>query len=173
MSRPIDLNTQEGRNKYALSDNEKAMKTTSKIETVKFEDLEFKNNELKECLKMILQNDMQLLVYVGEHSSKKKSYAHIVDGLNIGYVQCGEFGGGVRFSTVHKSERGSGFGTGFGLYDQFESEYNPTMEDVKKSFILAPHWAKGNLSRIRKYKGLEDYLSVPTNNILKKAFVTL
>jgi hypothetical protein len=90
------------------------------------------------------------------------TYCYFVKDDKIGYVQDDYFGG-LSFSTVHMG--GKEFGTGFGLTERGIVE--PTLKDAYSCFILAPNWAKGNISIIKKYKSWEDYTARPINQILK------
>jgi len=95
-------------------------------------------------------------------STEQPTWAHYVKDNKIGYMQLDYFGG-LTFSTVHKPC--AKFGTGFRLDER--GKYNPTLKDAEQGFIIAPQWARGNLSDIKKYDSWNNYLSYPTNQILK------
>ena len=75
---------------------------------------------------------------------------------------CQGYFGGIRYSTVHKSERGSGLGTGFG--DLTGKDFDD-VEDIDKCFMVAPGWAMQHAGDIYKYKSFEEYKE--KNTILK------
>jgi hypothetical protein len=109
---------------------------------------------------LLKENGFKL--YTSVRENEKPSWAHIVKGENIGYVQCAYFGG-LSFSTEHKPNKNCG--SGFGLTEN--GIYNPTVNDAERSFIFAPHWAKKeDVKHVIKYKGWEDYLKNPINQIL-------
>ena len=133
------------------------MKTIEK--TVKLSDLIIKNDDLLACFMEAFTAGYKVFVYAGSVNKKTETtYAHIEGPNTIGYVQSdGSYS--VCFSTVHKSERSSGFGTGFCLHNHFEGVTNPTIENINESFIFAPKWARVDLSKVRKYKSMEDYIN--------------
>lgn len=123
----------------------------------------FKSELLTNTAEMIKAAGMTVYYAVWTHSDQKPTYFYFIDGNNIGYCQEDYFGG-VKFSTVHKPCRECGTGFGLNEYGIFE----PTIEDAKKAFIIAPNWAKRNDAQaVRKYKGWEEYISTPLNNMCK------
>lgn len=86
-----------------------------------------------------------------------RTYFYFTDGTNIGYVQDGYFGHGVRFTTVHKPCKECG--TGFGLQNWNEAIDEPTIKDANKAFITAPSWAKkAYIKAVKKYNDIDDFL---------------
>lgn len=79
------------------------------------------------------------------------NYAYIVNEKDeIGYMQLGDFFGGVTFSTSHKPCKECG--TGFGLNGSFDSVFEITKKEVEECFIMAPDWAtRSQLSAVRKW----------------------
>jgi len=146
--------------------------TIETLEKEQFKNINFKNEELKEAVKIMLDNNMIVLFNKNKYGLDDRiSYVSFSEGDNIGYAQCGDFGHGVRFSTVHKGNKNCG--TGFGLQDQFESIDNPTIEDIKHTFIFAPNWAKQrDVEKVVKYKGFNDYFKSPVNRILTYTILT-
>lgn len=132
------------------------------MKTIKNKKVIFKTSELKKTVDLLLANNFKVYLKEYSHSLKDKtSYVIYTKEDNIAYLQS-EYSG-VKYSTMHKSKRGSNFGTGFGLC---ESPFiNLTVKDLEEGFILAPKWARGDISKISKYKGLEDYLSEPINTM--------
>lgn len=83
------------------------------------------------------------------------TYFNFTDGVNIGYCQDNYFGG-VTFSTVHKPNKNCG--TGFGLQDYHHGIFEPTLQDAKEAFIIAPNWATANdRASVTKYKNWDEY----------------
>ena len=129
-----------------------------------------KGDSIKQFAAMLLDNGMQVFTMIYS-SSNNPSYIFYTDGQNIGYAQECESRCAVRISTVHKPCRECG--TGYGLQMPYEGLVNPTIEDAKKAFILAPNWAKdSDIKAIRKYKGIEDFISIKTNSIGELVFLT-
>lgn len=79
------------------------------------------------------------------------NYAYIVNEKDeIGYMQLGDFFGGVTFSTSHKPCKECG--TGFGLNDSLNSVLEITKKKVEECFMVAPDWAtRSQLSAVRKW----------------------
>ena len=77
----------------------------------------------------------------------------INDKDQIGYFQLGDYGWGIRFSSIHKGTRD--FGQGFMLDDWDEAKSEFTKEIVDRCFVHHPAWAKGNVGSIVKYSAKE------------------
>lgn len=133
-------------------------------EKLKYSEVVFKNETLKDTVILLINNGFNVYSSKGtSYKSDKITYIYYEKDNNLAYLQADRMYG-IKYSTVHKSDRNSGFGTGFGLLES--PIFNPTIEELEKGFLFAPYWAKGNLSKIRKYKGINDYLNNPTNRIL-------
>lgn len=77
----------------------------------------------------------------------------------IGYFQLSSWGFGIQLSMIHKPCKN--FASGFTcMKDHFDyyTEKELTKENIDRCFSLAPEWATGNLSEIRKWSA-EEYLS--------------
>ena len=82
-----------------------------------------------------------------------QTYCFYSDGQRIGYLQRDYFGG-LSISTVHIPNRRTG--TGFHMVDQAPLN----RESLEMGFAFAPNWADSrDLSSIKKYKSLEDFLA--------------
>lgn len=130
----------------------------------KIGELNFKSELLRDYLRFLLNEGFK--VYVTEPEENRKiTYAHFVEGSNIGYVQDADFGG-LSFSTVHKpnADSGTGFRTDDGVYE-------PTLEHARGTFVKAPYWGSGK--SVVKYKNWSDYTKSSHGSILKKVEVTL
>jgi hypothetical protein len=115
----------------------------------------FKSEALKNFATLLKDNGFN--VYVTKSTSPLvQSYFHFEFENNIGYVQTDEsnYTNRLRFTSVHKPNRLTG--TGFGLQDAYEGIENPTIEDAKEAFIIAPKWAK-NKNSVIKYKNFEEF----------------
>lgn len=81
-------------------------------------------------------------------------YGYVInDKDEVGSFSLDEWGGGIRFSTMHKPCKN--FGCGFSLDDSFEGQTEMTKEIVDRCFQHHPDWAKGNTALIKKYKASE------------------
>lgn len=81
-----------------------------------------------------------------------QSYAYFTDGIRIGYIQTGDFGG-LRLSTVHIPNRTTG--TGFALDDCTSLE----RAELEKAFIFAPSWAYNtDRESVRKWADIAAFL---------------
>ena len=128
------------------------------MENLKFNEIKFKNEELKKTAELLINNGFNVYTSITSFN-KITSYIYFEENNKIGCLQA-EYSG-VKYSSVHLG--GQIFGTGFGL-----CEYplvNLTIEELRKAFIFAPHWAVGDTSKIVKYKGMKDYIK--QNTILK------
>ncbi len=116
--------------------------------------LNFKNIELKEYVKLLLNNGFRVFVYDSKEN-EKISYIIIEKNNKIGYIQLNDFGG-FQFSTKHKPNKTTG--TGYAL--NYNESLNPTIENAEKTFINYPDWAKKkDISSIEKYKSIDEYLN--------------
>ena len=121
----------------------------------------FKSELLANTADMLKAAGISIYYSVWKHTSEKPTYFYFVNGNNIGYCQEDYFGG-VKFSTVHKPCRECG--TGFGLNE--DGLFEPTIEDAKRAFIIAPNWAKSHdVKAVRKYESWQQYISTPLNNM--------
>lgn len=143
------------------------------MKTLNINKVNFKSEEMKKTVLLLLDNGFNFYTSLASRESRENptiTYGYYEDGENLAYLQDHRFGG-LTYSTVHKSVNGSGFGTGFGLCEY--GLINLTIEDLRKGFIFAPQWAKGDLSKIRKYKGINDYInSSAVNRILEMIQIT-
>lgn len=122
------------------------------MKTINYKKLQFKNEEIKNCCKLLLDNGFRIIKsYFKE--DEKQSYFVYSKNDKIAYLQA-EYSG-IKYSTLHKPC--FNFGSGFGLCD--EHIINTTIEDLERGFIKYPNWAKGDVTKIEKYKNLDDYLS--------------
>lgn len=100
------------------------------------------------------------------------NYGYIVNEKDeIGYFQLGDYGYGIRFSTMHHGTRTMGSGFGLDDWDECKSEF--TKEVVDRCFVRVPQhcyqsgWCRTqeelkDLERVKKYKASE-YLSIVWN----------
>ena len=146
------------------------------MKKIKLENLKFKTEALKKAVEILVSNNYQVLVPVG--ADRQISYATFGDNSNVGYMQSGSWGYGLTISTVHKPCKK--VGTGYSLEviskpDESPSAYTDTqisLELLKTAFVFAPNWAfQRDFDHVKKYAGINDYLSLPINNIVKKATV--
>lgn len=137
------------------------------MKTLKFSKAQFKTEELQKTVKLMLDSGFNFYTSFGRWDKNPKvTHGFYEEGEKLAYIQDDYFFG-VKYSTVHKSEHGSGHGTGFGLCE--EGQFNLSIEDLRKGFSFAPNWAKGDLTKIRKYKGMKDYInSSAVNRITEK-----
>ena len=69
------------------------------------------------------------------------NFGYIVnDNDEIGSFQLGDYGYGVRFSTIHKPS--SGYGMGFCLDEWDECKDTFTKEIIDRIFVKYPNWAR-------------------------------
>jgi len=133
------------------------------MKTLKLKDVTFKNDELKNAIELMLNNNFKIFAYFDKRLNKI-TFAMFTENNNIGYIQTGDFGHGVKYSTVHKPNHN--VGTGFGLCE--DAEDNPTIEDLRKAFMVAPNWARRHeVESVEKYKNIDEYFSKPINQILE------
>lgn len=128
----------------------------------------FKNELFNNFANFCLDNGLTIIV---PENTDYWSFLTFTDGTNFGYAQLNNFKYAICFYTVHKGNKNCG--TGFGLDDSYEGVEVPTMEDIKRAFVFAPNWAKSvDVAAVKKYTSLEDYFSVPINNISQKTVIT-
>lgn len=118
--------------------------------------------EMRELAILLIKDGLQVFTTIYNHNKGAAvTYIYFTDGINIGYAQNNYFGR-ISFSTVHKPCKECG--TGFGLNS--DGIYSPTIDDAKKAFIIAPHWAKpSDIKAVKKYKNFADYSAQSLNNI--------
>ena len=116
-------------------------------------DLHFYNDELYDVAKLAVK--MGYKIHTFNPSGFYIKQIFVDNGNTFGSIS--ENYSGVSYSTCHKSERGSGNGTGFGLTSEpmLASE-----EWINKCFIFAPIWAT-NTDKIKKERW-EDHLKKET-----------
>ena len=122
-------------------------------------DIKFSNSELLKTVNLLLDNSFN--VYIKEYNHAKGrpfTYAFYEEGNNLAYLQA-EYSG-VKYSTVHVPSKGNG--TGFGLCET--PLINLSIDDLRQGFVLFPEWARSNV-RVEKYKGIEEYLQRPMNQM--------
>lgn len=120
----------------------------------------FKSQLVTDAAKMIKAAGLKVYWGSWNHATSKPSYFYFTDGKNIGYCQEGNFGG-ITFSTVHKPCRECG--TGYRITDD-PGTYQPTIEEAKAAFILAPSWARhSDIKAIRKYADWNEYTAKNTS----------
>lgn len=92
-------------------------------------------------------------VYIGAYD--EWNYGYIInDKDEIGYFQLGDYGMGVRFSTMHKPERE--ICSGFSLDDPLEYQTVITKEVIDRCFVFAPAWVTGHdRAKVRKWSAKE------------------
>lgn len=96
-------------------------------------------------------------VYMRERS---QSFAYFTDGIRIGYIQRGSFGG-FDIGTTHKPNRTTG--TGFSLYRGLDAD-GITRKRLEECFTYAPAWARGHVrgadlnNDTHKWRDLEEFL---------------
>jgi len=127
-------------------------------------ELEFKNDELLKAVELAIS--LGYKVHTFNPSGYYISQVFIDNGQTFGSVN--EHFSGVQYSTCHKSEYGSGNGTGFGL-NGFDIQV-ASKEGLESCFSFAPHWAS-NTSKIRK-QTWEEHISEPISKILTYAEIT-
>ncbi len=118
-------------------------------------ELVFKNKTLQDVADMLKAAGMD--IYIGNWRTDfgKPSYFHFVEGNNIGYCQYDDLCG-IKFSTVHKPTKG--IGTGFGCQDMYEVISSITVEEARRAFMFAPHWARhSEVAAVKKYSGWDEY----------------
>lgn len=91
-------------------------------------------------------------------------YGYFTDGTNIGYFQCGRWGG-ITFSTRHVPCRECG--TSFCIIsdDDAISPENITKEVITSCFVIAPEWAKTYGKYVKKYKSFNEFVKHPLNSM--------
>lgn len=137
---------------------------TDKKNSIFGRELYFYNNELYKAAKLAI--DMGYKVHTFNPSGFYISQIFVDNGITFGSIS--ECYSGVKHSTCHKSEHGSGNGTGFGL----SSDPMLVSKDlINECFIFAPLWAKST-DRIKK-ESWQEYISRPINQILKYAEIKL
>ena len=123
------------------------------------------NNELKEYLNQLLDNDFKVLKSKSTESFPEMSYAFFEKNNKIGYVQY-DFYRGFRFSTRHKPNRE--YGTGFACQDYYDSIGNPTVKDAEDCLKYKSEFYSNNPEFL--YKNLEEFKEM--EKILEYNFVT-
>lgn len=128
------------------------------MKTTKREDRILRNESMFDVVDIAKNRGYK--VYTFDSSSKYIEQIFIED--KEGRVgSCSSYYGGIQFSTVHKSKRGSGLGNGFGGLVKGQDFNQP--KDLDICFISYPYWhSKGG---VEKYKSFEDYKL--ENKILK------
>jgi len=118
-------------------------------------ELVFKNKILQDVADMLKEAGMDIYISNWRTDFGKPSYFHFVEGNNIGYCQYDDLCG-IKFSTVHKPCKECG--TGFGCQGMYEVIPSITVEEARRAFIIAPHWARSNdVAAVKKYSGWEEY----------------
>lgn len=122
------------------------------------EQRELKNVDLKEVVTIAKSKGYN--VYTFESSSKyiEQIFIEDLEGGRVGSASA--YYSGIQFSTVHKSKRGSGNGTGFGGLIKGENFNDP--QDLDICFIHMPYWGHAKESNVVKYTSFEDYLKTHT-----------
>jgi hypothetical protein len=120
------------------------------MKTINKNTLAFKNDELKNCLDLLLNNGYRVFKSYFRENEKLTYFFYSKDD-KLAYLQADY--SGVQYSTMHKPCKD--FGTGFGLCDS--PMVNLDLSELDKGFIIFPHWAKGNTQNIIKFKDLKDY----------------
>lgn len=128
------------------------------------EKITFKNEELKNVAKLLLENNYKVLYYTKEGDKEKKTWLIFSIDNQIGYVQA-EYSG-VTISTIHKPCKECG--TGFGVTE--DAIINTTLDNLNEAFITAPNWAKRKIDAVKKYKDIEEYKN---RDGLKYEYLTL
>ena len=113
----------------------------------------FRNEALKECVEIAKNRGYRVFTFVSSSTYIEQIFIESPQRQRVGSVS--EHFGGVKFSTLHVSKRGSGQGSGFGSLIDGEDFNNP--EDLDVIFINAPSWAKSE--SIYKHTSFEDYLN--------------
>jgi len=122
------------------------------------------NNELKEYLNQLLDNDFKILISKPTQSFPEMTYAFFEKNNRIGYVGY-DFYKGFRFSTQHKPN--SKYGTGFSCQDYEDSISNPTVKDAENCLLYKSGFYDNNQELL--YKNLEEYKEKET--ILEYEFI--
>ena len=105
------------------------------------------------------------------------TFCKITDGVNIGYMQLGQWRDSFNFGTVSK------YGSQFRIMNPneknkyFQYEFNIediTKEAVELSFRIYPNWEYyGKEEKIIKYKDWEDYITNSLDAKIYKGFVEI
>lgn len=122
------------------------------MKTVKQNELKFKNEEIKNCLELLLSNGYRVFKSFFDPKSQLTYFTYSKDD-KVAYLQADY--SGVKVSTVHKPCRE--FGTGFGIWEY--SKINVDLELLNDGFISVPPWAKGDASKVVKYNSLDEYFT--------------
>lgn len=139
------------------------------LETIKFQDANFINEDLSKSIALLLDNDMRVFVYKSNSDKPFINYAFIDNGKGVGYIQ-GENNGGVRLSTVHKACKK--YGTGFGLDGYFERRVDVSIEDLSTMFITIPTWERVfNIEDVVKFPSFEHYLNAGQTGLEYKQLI--
>lgn len=112
----------------------------------------FRNEALKECVKIAKERGYNVFTFCSSSKYIDQIFIESPQKQRVGSVS--ESFGGVKFSTLHVSKKGSGLGTGYGSLIDNEDINNP--EDLDVIFINAPSWA--NNANIYKHTSFQDYL---------------
>jgi len=110
------------------------------------------NNELKEYLNQLLDNDFKILISKPTESFPEITYAYFEKNNKIGYVEY-DFYRGFRFSTRHKPN--SEYGTGFACQDYLEYISNATVKNAENCLLYKSGFYESNQQLL--YKNLEEY----------------
>ena len=125
-------------------------------------ELTFENDELYKAAK--LAQSLGYKVHTFNPSGTKICQIFVDNGTIFGSIS--EHYGGVQYSTCHKSQRGSGNGSGFGLNGN--DIMTATKQGIESCFIFAPHWASRAMIKKQSW---EEYQSEPITKILKYATI--
>lgn len=120
----------------------------------------FKTDLLNGFADLLLENGFR--VFYPQDSQKifevKPSYFFFSEGNDIGYVQ-EDFFGGLKFSTVHRSNAVTGHG--FALTDNDHRHFEvPSLREARKAFCVFPAWCRNTKEQnsVIKFKSPEEWL---------------
>lgn len=118
---------------------------------------EFKNNDLAKVVEVAKAKGYKVYTYENTSNHITQIFIENTNG-QIGTAQAHY--GGIKFSTIHRPERGSGNGSGFGSLVRGEEFNSP--ENIDICFIHSPYWTNGRQANVTKYKSFADYLKYNT-----------